>query len=397
MVDRVLILAAGEGKRWQNFRNTSKHRIIIENQSLVDRQIRQFSDFRCEIVVVSNERNDTFSGANLYIPRSESTWLDMAKFYSSMEMWSDNRTFLVFGDVFFTDEAVQKMMVAKDEILFFLRKGESLITGKQYKEIFAIAFEVKMVPQVRFWLESVIQEGCAKAAGGWFLYKKFLQEQGLELSEGLEQGIAYVSIDDWTEDFDYPIDLLVWEKKRQGINDRLEILEEIVREVPRYWTSQHMLQYEYYKAERWNETLQTGSRALSIPCDWNIERAATCMWNAEAAFELGYTDWALEWAERGVNAAPIFFEAKGVFANISYKLEDWLSCYKYAIQILTHDRLSSDLTRDHYWDWFIYDLIAFASYKLGKKDEALHFGNLACNGNPLDMRLQQNLHFYQSM
>jgi hypothetical protein len=119
------------------------------------------------------------------------------------------------------------------------------------------------------------------------------------------------------------------------------------------------------------------------------------MWSAEAAFELGYTDWALLWAERGVRSAPLFFEPKGLLAHIAFKMEDWQTCYKYAIQILTHTRAQSNLTRDYYWDWLMFDLIAISAHHLGKKEEALHFGKLALDGNPSDSRLQQNLRFYE--
>jgi hypothetical protein len=395
MRPRVLILAAGEGKRWNNFRNSSKHQIVIDESSLLKRQVTQFSQFTDYIVIVSNDSLDKVEGTEHYTPKSESIWLDMAKFYSSKDAWSQGRTLLVFGDTYFTDEAVKTIMSNSDEIVFFLRKGESSITGKQYKEIFAIAFDSGKAAKIQRWIEEIIAGGYAKSAGGWFLYERLLQEQNLELSEGLEQNISCVSIDDWTEDFDYPIDLLVWEKKRQGIGEKLEILEQIVSEVPRYWTAQHMLQYEYYKRGRWSETLQRGSRALTIPCDWNIERAASCMWSAEAAYELGYTDWALLWAERGVRSAPIFFEPKGLLAHIAFKMEDWQTCYKYAIQILTHTRADSNLTRDHYWDWLMFDLIAISTHHLGKKEEALHFGKLALDGKPSDSRLQQNLRFYE--
>lgn len=395
MTPRVLILAAGEGKRWNNFRLTKKHHILIGGQSLIDRQVIQFSKYTDDIVIVSNDASDKKDGTEHFLPGSDATWLDMAKFYSSKDAWSQGRTVLVFGDTYFTDEAVKTIMSNSDEIVFFLRKGDSSITGKQYKEIFALAFDIGIASKIQRWIEEIIQGGYANIAGGWFLYRKLLHEQNLELAEGLEQNVSCVSIDDWTEDFDYPIDLLMWEKKRQGIGGKLEILEQLVNEVPRYWTAQHMLQYEYYKRGRWSETLQTGSRALTIPCEWNIERAASCMWSAEAAFELGYTDWALLWAERGVRSAPIFFEPKGLLANIAFKMEDWQTCYKYAIQILTHTRAHSNLTRDHYWDWLMFDLIAISAHHLGKKEEALHFGKLALDGNPSDSRLQQNLRFYE--
>ena len=80
-------------------------------------------------------------------------------------------------------------------------------------------------------------------------------------------------------------------------------------------------------------------------------------WTVATAFELGFFDWALEWANRALHAAPLFFEPKGFLAHMAFKREDWSSCYKFAIQIETHNKAQSHFSRDSYWDWYMFDLI----------------------------------------
>jgi hypothetical protein len=119
------------------------------------------------------------------------------------------------------------------------------------------------------------------------------------------------------------------------------------------------------------------------------------MWNSEAAFELGFIDWAIEWADRGIWEAPLFFEPKGLRAHIAYQMQDWSTCYKFAIQILTHTRAEFILVRPEYWDWVMYDLIAISAYKMGDKNQAIHFGKLAVEGNPGEDRVRKNLEIYE--
>ncbi len=175
----------------------------------------------------------------------------------------------------------------------------------------------------------------------------------------------------------------------------LSLLEIAVQEDPGDWRMNHYLQREYRLFKRWEDTLKAGSRALMIPSSVNVERASSCMWNSEAAFELGFIDWAIEWADRGIWEAPLFFEPKGLRAHIAYQMQDWSTCYKFAIQILTHTRAEFILVRPEYWDWVMYDLIAISAYKMGDKNQAIHFGKLAVEGNPGEDRVRKNLEIYE--
>jgi hypothetical protein len=53
-------------------------------------------------------------------------------------------------------------------------------------------------------------------AGGWSLYR-YLTSGNANVNKNYEQVFnndKYVEIDDWTEDFDFPNDLIEWEKRR---------------------------------------------------------------------------------------------------------------------------------------------------------------------------------------
>jgi choline kinase len=206
---RIIIAAAGEGRRWNNFRNIPKHLITIENEKLLHRIYKQFRHFSDDIVIISSDERYAIEGATLKPPMI-GDWLDFGKIYSSNYLWSDEKTIIVFGDVYFTDEAVQTIMSNRDPYKFFMRKGPSKYTGKGHKEIFAFSFEGSMNEEIKKHIKDLIdiKQG---GAGAWRLY---LHMNNITHSRDYFKGDGYVEINDWTDDFDYPEDLLKWEKMR---------------------------------------------------------------------------------------------------------------------------------------------------------------------------------------
>jgi hypothetical protein len=141
-------------------------------------------------------------------------WLDFGKIYSSSHLWSDERTIIVFGDVYFTDEAVKKIMSNQDPYKFFMRKGPSKYTGKGHKEIFALAFDGSMNEKIKQHINELVAAK-QRGAGAWrlYLHMQGFKQQSSYYVDYFKNG-GYIEINDWTDDFDYPEDLLKWEKMR---------------------------------------------------------------------------------------------------------------------------------------------------------------------------------------
>ena len=87
------------------------------------------------------------------------------------------------------------------------------ITGKKYKEIFALSFDGGQKEFVRNVLQQVIAEN-NKGPGTYLLYKKIRNLESLRVQHHFTDKSNYVEINDWTEDFDHPQDLEIWEKRR---------------------------------------------------------------------------------------------------------------------------------------------------------------------------------------
>lgn len=214
---RVIIPAAGSGSRWNNFRGTPKHFATVDGEILIHRTINQFNKHTNDITVVAKDNMDI--PAKVESPLS-GEWNDSAKLWSSNHLWSTTeRNIVAFGDVWFSEKAVDTITSNSDPIQFFMRIGPSKITKKPYKEIFAVAFDGERVEYVRNVLKQVIDEN-KPGAGAYLLFSKLNNVDGVSYRHHFDKTDLFTQIDDFTEDFDHPIDLMKWEKRFRA-NKRL--------------------------------------------------------------------------------------------------------------------------------------------------------------------------------
>lgn len=206
----IIIPAGGRGTRWKNFRGTQKHLTTVNNEILIHRTIKQFSKYANNLTVVIKDSLDIPAKIE---PPLEGEWNDAAKLWSSNHLWSSTeRNIIVFGDVWFSEEAVETITSNTDPIQFFMRTGPSKITKKPYKEIFAVAFDPGKTEYVRNVLKQVIDEN-KSGAGTYLLYLKLNNLEKIPYSHHFDDKNSFVEIDDFTDDFDHPIDLIRWEKR----------------------------------------------------------------------------------------------------------------------------------------------------------------------------------------
>jgi hypothetical protein len=210
---RVIIAAAGSGVRWGNFRGTQKHLAVVEGEVLLERTVKQFLKYTDDVCIIGADDNYKVDGASLYVVKSPNTnWKDGAKFMSSSNLWlREGRTVIVFGDVYFTNDAVKTIMTNSQELMWFLRTGESKLTGCKWKEIFALAFNGSMTNTITQRILQLISLDRVQSQAAWVLYGSMLGPT----TNGLFNNSHFTAVDDWTEDFDFPEDLVTWEENRK--------------------------------------------------------------------------------------------------------------------------------------------------------------------------------------
>ena len=176
----------------------------------------------------------------------------------------------------------------------------------------------------------------------------------------------------------------------------LHLLELAVMGMPHDWRMHHYLTREYWYRKDWQNLLLSSINAMKIYNGWDVERASTCIWASEAAYNLGYKDWSVEWAERATKEAPDFYEAWHWHSHICHLLELWQECFHSASKILILEKHTHHLVKPEIWKWWGYDLLALSAHYLGKNNIAILYGSKAVQGSPNDVRLQKNLEFYNA-
>jgi len=206
--NRVLILAAGDGSRWGNYKGTAKHFVSVDGEKLLHKTCKQFLKYTSDVYVVGKSEEYFYHGTKLYIPPHDPSWGDFAKYRSSRELWSSGRTTLAFGDVYYSDSAVETIMTTYGKIMWFLRHNHSTITGGR-PEIFTLALDGSTHALIDSHLDALIK-GNVPPPGGWRLYRSMVRPN-------YRDNKIHTVIDDETTDFDFPYDLDNFESLRLNL------------------------------------------------------------------------------------------------------------------------------------------------------------------------------------
>lgn len=209
MSTRAVIICAGEASRWQNHTGVPKHLALLNGERLIDRTTRLLYERGVtDIHVVTKEYNplyDTLYGSQSVVTIDYDTNADADKFLSSKHLWNaEGRTLVVYGDVYFTEQAMDTIVGYKtQDWRLFCRPHGSTITGTKWGECFAQSFYPEQHQEHEQALHRIAQlykDGHIKRCGGWEHYQEMC---------GVNKGFPrerMIVIDDLTDDVDYPED-----------------------------------------------------------------------------------------------------------------------------------------------------------------------------------------------
>ncbi len=189
---------------------------LIDNEPIIHRTSRLAKSYS-DVVIVAKDNDYQNEFSDIYIPNLSQEFLDCDKFLSSRSLWNNSgRTVILYGDCFFTNQAIKTIMEYKEkDWTFFYRFGGSKLTGCKYGEIFAFSFmpsQHENIEQKLMWLAGLGETKQVWRTGGWEAYRVL---SGAKTVFDIERHAEYrnfVSINDWTEDFDLPEDYDNWTK-----------------------------------------------------------------------------------------------------------------------------------------------------------------------------------------
>lgn len=215
---RAIIICAGEGTRWGDYLGVPKHLIEISGEPLLHRTVRLLRDFGIKDIVVVSKDDPRYKvpGSSQYVATlNYEENADADKFLSSRHLWNkDGRTIVLYGDVFFTLEALNTITKFQEtEWTLFCRPNASRVTGHKWGECFAISFypdsHVEMEKQLHR-TAALWKSGQISRCGGWELYRAMTGRPDNKIRHPHVMTTHYRTIDDFTEDFDSPQDYDSW-------------------------------------------------------------------------------------------------------------------------------------------------------------------------------------------
>jgi hypothetical protein len=214
---RVILLAAGEMKRWQNYLNVPKHLVEIEGEPLLHRLIRQCHDSGVTDIRVATLHEGALPGPAVLINVDTALKDHYAgKFLSTQASWAEeDRTFLIFGDTWLSTTGFKAIMTpVADGICFVGRRGAGSYTGCPYGEIFGVSFAPSHHRRIAAAAQKIGSDKQAhRLAAGWALYHYLSSVLAADKSTD----IIFVDIDDFSEDFDFPHDYDIWQEKARAL------------------------------------------------------------------------------------------------------------------------------------------------------------------------------------
>lgn len=210
----VLVLCNGSEDKWG--RPRPRHFVRVDGERLLDRTVRQFGAYG-DVVVSGPDARYKVPGAALYIPVAEPDHLDADILLSTRALWAaHDRTIVVLGDTWFTDQAVDSVvgLVEPARWFYFGRAGGSRYSGTDYGEIFGLSFW----PRDQLELLAAMQDVLARQRAGLWrggLWEHYRVLRGID---PLEHRIAgrFLEIDDETDDVDFPATFARWRSATAG-------------------------------------------------------------------------------------------------------------------------------------------------------------------------------------
>lgn len=192
---QYIIMADGEGKRWQFFNGLPKHLVEINGERIIERTIRLIRRYENndEIIVTSHDKRYEFEGAKRYEPQNNN--LEIDRF--TEELIEDDVCFL-YGDTYYTESCIETIVTTQlDNTVFF--GNEKSIVGIKVKDGNEFKKHINIIKEL--YLNGEINK-CI----GWQVYQSYA---GLKIGNNKVIGDFFIDINKGTFDINTPEDYLL--------------------------------------------------------------------------------------------------------------------------------------------------------------------------------------------
>jgi len=176
----------------------------------------------------------------------------------------------------------------------------------------------------------------------------------------------------------------------------METLELSVKEDPHCPRNAFYYARELYFYNRYEEAIEALNRYLKMPeATWVNDRCYAMRVLGQCYAALGDQAAAEGWYHKAAAEAPHTREPWVALTKLYYEQNKWAESYGAAMRALSIKNKELVYTTDpSSWGALPHDHAAIAAYRLGLTEAAIEQGRLACELDPDDKRLQENLLWY---
>ena len=179
----------------------------------------------------------------------------------------------------------------------------------------------------------------------------------------------------------------------------LPLLELSVKEDPEDDRNMHYLGREYMYYGKWNESIDTLIKHLSLPrATWKDERCASMRFIARCYKNLNRIDEAKMWLDKACLEAPHLRDPFVERALLEYQLNNWKEVENYCLKALKIKKHTKSYINEIFsWNNTVYDLLSLSYYYQDNKKLALKYIKLAIKMEPTNERLLKNYELIKKM
>ena len=173
----------------------------------------------------------------------------------------------------------------------------------------------------------------------------------------------------------------------------LPLLELSAKENPDDDRTIFWLGREYMYYGQYDQSIETLKRHLAMPtAQWDAERSASMRFIGKCYQGKGDLKEAKRWLFRAIAECPSIREPYHYLARIGYLLGDWpLTFFMTEKALAITERAGGYLLEPASWGYSLHDLAAIALYRLGLYKKSYEHAIKACEMEPGDQRLKNNL------
>jgi len=173
---KYVIMAGGQGSRWNNYKNLPKHLIEINGENFLERIVRQLKENNIDdIIITSYDPRYDVEGATRYEPIYENKAYNLFNY----ELLNEPMVFL-YGDTYYNDSVIKTIINTETDKLLYFGTKQSIIGIKviDYNYFKKLVEAVSVLPpsKVNGWatyqVANNLKFGCKDILDNFYLFNE---------------------------------------------------------------------------------------------------------------------------------------------------------------------------------------------------------------------------------